>query len=273
MPPEPPAAMPLFVISFNRAAFLRQVCDSYRRLAWPVRLVIHDNGSFDRATLDMLAALAAEGAEIVRHGRIITADDLNLVDATVQAYCRRTGYTGPYVVTDCDIDLSVAQPDVLQLYQELLERFPAAECVGPMLRIADVPRRYTLFGEAMARHIDQFWQHEPKWAQTSLGRVAVLPSVIDTSLAVHRGGSAFRRLKAGLRVYHPYEARHLDWYPQRDATDVYRRSSSPLISHWDNDHHRRAFAGAQHPPQPYRIVVGAPGDLRVVTRSTADNPE
>ncbi len=210
-PAENPAPLPVFVISFNRGAFLRQACESYRRQAWPVRIVIHDNGSDDTGTLSALDEFAAQGLEVVRRGRIASADELNRVDDTVQAFCRREAYAGPYVVTDCDIDLGEASPDALGLYVELLALYPDVACVGPMLRIADIPRSYRLFQEAMQRHIKQFWRRDPLWVETSRGPVAVLPAPFDTTFAVHRGGQSFRRMKPGLRVYHPCEARHLDW--------------------------------------------------------------
>ena len=64
----------------------------------------------------------------------------------------------------------------------------------------------------MNRHIEQFWHRQPLWAETSFGRVAYLDAPIDTTMAMHRAGEPFFRLKQSLRVYEPYEAQHLDWY-------------------------------------------------------------
>jgi hypothetical protein len=64
--------------------------------------------------------------------------------------------------------------------------------------------------------------------------VAVLPALIDTTFALHRAGEPFRRLKSALRVYEPYEARHLDWYRVDDRDDYFSLHSDSAISHWNN---------------------------------------
>jgi hypothetical protein len=150
--------------------------------------------------------------------------------------------------------------------------FEDVECVGPMLTIADVPRSYPLFNRVMQRHVEQFWGREPEWAQLRNGSIAYLRCPIDTTFAVHRVGSAFRRLKHGLRVYHPYEAKHLDWYLSKEEPTKYRETSSPEISHWDNQQELSKFADVLDTTLTYTIVEGQIGSLRSVVRSTLDNP-
>ncbi len=228
-----PQGLPVFVISFNRSEMLKRVIQSYRTLSTPTEVVIHDNGSTDAATQQTLRDLENEGLKVVRRSAISHPDELNLVDETVREYFAENGPERPYVVTDCDIDLSCADDNVLDVYLELLETFPEAECVGPMLRIRDVPTSYSLFTKVMNRHIKQFWRHAPSWVETSQGRVAFQHALIDTTFAVHRAGAKFHRHKKGLRVYEPYEALHLDWYPSQDNS-TYHNSSHPEVSHWDN---------------------------------------
>jgi len=88
----------------------------------------------------------------------------------------------------------------------------------------------------MNRHVEQFWRHVPAITGTSFGPAAVLQATIDTTFALHRAGEPFRRLKAGLRVYEPFEAHHLDWYCDETGAgaSIYSESCSPLISHWNN---------------------------------------
>lgn len=269
-PARPP--LPIVVISYNRADFLLQSIASYRAQTVPVRIVVHDNGSTDPATLAALDELERQGAMVFRRPPIRSADDLNQVDETVQEYSRTQSYAGPYAVTDCDIDLSSARPDALELYLDLLDQFPEIECAGPMLRIADVPRSYALFQQAMERHVSQFWHAEPRFVQTRLGRVAVLHCPFDTTLAIHRAGQPFRRLRKGFRVYHPFEARHLDWYIEIGAEDTYRATSSPHISHWNNANYIRQFGDIEERLLTYKVVEEQGGELRVVQRTTADNP-
>lgn len=270
--PERDLFLPVFIISFNRGDYLTQILDSYIKQDVDLDFVIHDNGSTEPRTLEALSELSAAGFKVYRYGPISAPDELNLVDLSVQRYRAESGYFGPYAVTDCDVDLSEARGDALRTYLELLQQFPDVECVGPMLRIADIPRSYPLFNRVMERHVAQFWHRQPEWVEISTGRIAYLRHAIDTTLAVHRAGSSFRRLKSGLRVYHPFEAKHLDWYMSpRDASE-YQLSSSPLISHWDN-----AAELAKYRSQPdavfiYTLVEGEVGSLRTVTRSTLDHP-
>lgn len=172
----------------------------------------------------------------------------------------RTRASGPYIVSDDDIDLSDADPRAIAIYAELLARFDIA-CVGPMLRIADVPRSYPLYNHMMNRHIGQFWSRRPRWVETAAGRVGVLDAPIDTTFALHRAGEPFRRLKPGLRVYAPYDARHLDWYPI-GAGGGYRDSSSAGISHWNN-----ALSEQQHRSDALRF------ERYFAVRMGADGPE
>ena len=226
--------IPIFVISYNRSSYLTRVIRSYLRLSEHVRIIIHDNGSDHPATLRTLRLFEESGSILVFRSRKIThPDDLNNVNETVSAYFSNWAEPSRYVVTDCDVDMSTASPDALQIFGELLDQFRAAQCVGPMLTIRDIRVDYPLYNNVMNRHIEQFWCQEPEWAMTSKGQVGILRASIDTTFAMHRAGEPFHRLKDGLRVYYPYEARHLDWYENFDNTD-YPSTSSSEISHWSN---------------------------------------
>lgn len=234
--------IPIFIITFNQFSNLGRVIASYRRLSTPVDIIVHDNGSDHPAMLSLLDQLARDDVKVFYNSKISTAADLNNVSLTVEEYFRGKSAPTNYVVTDPDIDLSCADPDSLRVYGELLDAFPSAQCVGPMLRIDDIPRSYPLRAAATDRHIEQFWKHRPKWVTTSWGRVAYQEARIDTTFALHRAGEKFSRLKKGIRVYYPFEAHHLDWYiDEHEATD-----GSFEISHWSKrgliERHRdRAF--------------------------------
>ena len=262
--------IPIVVISYNRGQYLREAISGYLRQETPTRIVIHDNGSDDTLTLDTLRDLEREGFLVFRAGKIDDPNSLNLVNETVSSVICDQNL--PYVVTDCDIDLQTARRDAIALYLELLELRPDVDCVGPMLRIADIPQAYPLFGRVMERHIDQFWHRQPEWIATSIGQVAVLTHKIDTTFAVHRAGTPFRRLKHGLRAYQPFEARHLDWYIEGRLSSAYAATSSPHISHWDDVLAFAEFQDRPVPHQPYYIVDGDVGSLRVLTRYADANP-
>lgn len=227
--------VPVFIISFNRANWLRRCVAACRKLPHAVDIVVHDNGSDDPATVHCLDMLESEGIAVVRRGKIRDSAELNRINDTVAVYFAGRA-AAPYVVTDCDIDMSIAAPDALGVYDELLEMFPDAACVGPMIRIRDIPRHYPLFAHVMNRHIEQFWHRRPEWVSTRHGRAAIQRAPIDTTFALHRAGEPFFRLREGIRVYEPYEARHLDWYLSEVElrAQPYFSSSSDRIAHWSN---------------------------------------
>lgn len=225
---------PVFLISFNRGGMLKQVIAAIRRQTRPTEIIIHDNGSTDPNTLQVLDELEKSGIEVFRYPPITSANDLNQVNETIQAYFSKRGESVRYVVSDCDIDMSVADPRALDVYDELLNNFGSVECVGPMLRIRDIPLNYPLFNRVMNRHIEQFWHSVPTFVQTSVGKIAVLETVIDTTFALHRAGEPFRRLKRAVRVYEPFEALHLDWYITQGEDEFFFDSPGSAISHWNN---------------------------------------
>jgi glycosyltransferase involved in cell wall biosynthesis len=252
--------VPIFIISYNRAAYLRRILEGYRRLAVPIDIIIHDNGSDDPETLEELKRLEDAGIAVVRRPKISHPDQLDEVNLSVRAYFERVGHESRYVVTDCDIDLSIADRGAIEVYSALLDLFPRAECVGPMLRIRDIPTDYALYNHVMNRHIEQFWRLKPRWAAVPQGTVAFIKAQIDTTFALHRAGQPFRRLKQGLRVYEPYEALHLDWYPT-DEDRNYSRSSSSEISHWNNDQQQREYSSVNLRYNKFNYVESADGKL------------
>lgn len=231
------------MISYNRGAMLREVLASYAALSDETEIVVHDNGSDDPETVEILQDLEQSDIRVARGRAISSPDELSTVNDTITSHFGGIP-SSSYVVTDCDIDLSIAAPDALTIYAELLDQFGEASCAGPMLRIRDIPPAYPLFNRAMNRHIEQFWRHPPQWTETSAGRTAVLRAIFDSNFALHRRGEFFRRFKRGIRTYHPYEARHLDWYasPTSASDSGYERTSSDQISHWNNRLHRQAYA-------------------------------
>jgi hypothetical protein len=235
------APTPVFIISFNRGAYLTRVIKSYLRFTRPVDIIIHDNGSTDPATLSLLRSLERQGMEVFYHPAISSPEQLNEVDQTVQAYFRRCLEPLPYVVTDCDIDMSNTPANALDIFEAVLNRFRDLECVGPMLKIRDIPTTYPLFNQVMNRHIEQFWQQRPNFFAFPFGTLAAIRAPIDTTFALHRAGEPFRRLKQGMRVYAPFEARHLDWYLDSAQENSYADSASEEISHWNQSEQLRQY--------------------------------
>lgn len=266
---DPRWRLPVVLISFNRGPMLRKVVEGYRRQTVPVDVFVHDNGSEDPETVRVLAELEREGVVVFRRAAISSPEDLNLVDESVQAVFRDRP-ASPYAVSDCDVSIADSSERTLETYLQVLADRPELDCVGPMLRIDDVPTTYPLYSAMMNRHIGRFWSREPQLSTVAGRPFAYQAAPIDTTLAVYRAGEPYRRLRKGARLYFPYDARHLDWYPD-EHQDAYRQSADgSTISNWSNPARERASRFTTMESSEYRTVVEGPdGGLVVETRSVA----
>ncbi|WP_331288714.1 MULTISPECIES: hypothetical protein [Methylobacteriaceae] len=250
---------PIFIITFNQSEWLKRSIASYRALASEIDLIVHDNGSDKPEMMDLLANLEKEGVVVNRGPKITKAEELDNVNISIAKYFDGEFPPIPYVVTDPDIELSDCDPALLSVFGELLSRFHWAHCVGPMLRIDDIPTSYPGRITAINKHIDQFWRHKPTWIKTEWGRVAYIRAPVDTTFALHRAGHMFRRLRRGVRVYNPFEARHLDWYIEKGGV----LQTATNISHWANPDmiNRVKSAKFEGGSRDFFRVSGAPGAL------------
>lgn len=225
---------PIFIISYNRGNYIKQIINGYKEQDRPVDIIIHDNGSDDLITKKILADVEKQGIQVHYKEKIQSADDLVNVSETINDYFYDWSEPQEYIVTDCDIDLSVAQKNTISIYSALLHKFRTIDCVGPMLTIADIPKAYSLRNKALNRHIMQFWHKEPIKLNYNGHEIFYIHAPIDTTFALYRAGSDYQRLRQGLRLYNPFEAKHLDWYIV-DESNSYSQTSSDQISHWNND--------------------------------------
>lgn len=228
--------LPIFLISFNRGRVLQETIESLRIQERPIDIIVNDFGSDNSETTRVLDDLEQNGICIYRREKIKSADELNSVDDVVQDHMQRIGEMRNYAVSDCDINFATSSSNSITIFEKLLDRFSHVDCVGPMLRISDIPRDYPLYERVMNRHIEQFWRQRPVWVSLDEQRVPCLPSPFDTTFAIHRAGSSFKRFKKGLRLYAPYDAMHMDWYLTEDSfwKSEYLNSSDENISHWNN---------------------------------------
>jgi len=222
--------VPIFIIHFNRGSMLRKVIASYQMQSVPTEIIVHDNGSDGPDTLVHLAELEAAGIKIFRRSKISNVRELANVNETITEVLATRG-DAPYVVTDCDVQL--LDPGALAVYLELLAAAPQAVMVGPMLRIEDLDPAFPLYNDVYNWNIAQFWRKSPCFTKIGNKSVAYQPADIDTTFAVLRPHQKFERLQPGLRVYAPYDARHLDWYAE-ELVDEYRSSAGSNISHYSN---------------------------------------
>lgn len=229
--------IPIFIITCDRLKVLEQSIQSYyKNIKTPFEIVIIDFGSTFVPTMKYLTLLQYEGKKIYREDKIIHNSDLNKIDAIIQDYFSDHPASN-YVVTDPDIALDDVESDILDVYSYMLERLPAIDVVGPMLRIDDIPDYYPKKQKVISNSLHVDFHSKPVNTITNeIKDIRFIFAPIDTTFAMSRAGTRWMRLKRGIRILAPYSARHLDWYIDPDDLSpdqmYYKEHASRKIAHW-----------------------------------------
>jgi hypothetical protein len=144
---------------------------------------------------------------------------------------------GPYVVTDPDIvPVEECPDDALEMFADVLERYPNIDKVGFGLKIDDLPDHYR-FKEQVQSYEGRYWEREVE--------PGLYEAPIDTTFALHRAGTGYQRDRC-LRTGPPYVARHTSWYsdsenlPEEELYYAARARSD--TTHWTGEALPAAFA-------------------------------
>lgn len=214
-----------------------------RRRALPIFVICRGGKS-------RLPAAAAAYARQSMATEIIPLKAGNDLSRAIHGHFRRWGEPARYAVADDSIDFSIASSDALALYDEFLDRFPAAGGVGPMLRISDIPRSHPAFARIVSAEIAAHWCRPPLWHETSFGRVAFARSSLAGTFALYRAGEKYAGPGEGLRVHYPFEARKLGW---RSVTST-SGNIGPVAERY------------------HTVQYGTDGRLAAVERRVSENP-
>jgi hypothetical protein len=170
------------------------------------------------------------------NGRIIHPRHLNyFVGHAIQGYFKNHPASN-YIVTDPDIALDNVDGDILDVYSYLLKALPEIRVVGPMLRIDDIPDYYQHKERARAGHFQNFWSRKVNDIKYKNKVIKYIYSKIDTTFAMNKAGTHWKRLQESIRTMSPYLARHLDWYVNsKNLTpdqEYYIKHASKAVAHW-----------------------------------------
>ena len=199
--------LPIFVSCGNFGQRLQSIATSYRRQSMATELILIDGGAGGDETQAAISRLQQEGAQVRVIDPGTPEQQARSLEHIIRQHFKHWGEPKRFAVASAAVDFSGAPPDAFDLYDELLDRFPDVDGVGPMLRIQDLPRDHPALNHEIASH----WSHEPTWCETSLARVAVTRSDLTGSFAICRADAGYLAPKSGLRVYHPFDARNLEW--------------------------------------------------------------
>jgi len=254
--------LPIFVITFQRLSVLKTSLASWRvcLARTPYQLVFCDMNSSYPPLKQFLQEQKRQGAAVYFNK---TNDPFRNVHNNIKHYfARRTGANRPkfFVVTDPDVQLDRVPAHCLEVYKHLLNLNPKVECVGPMLRIDDIPAAYPLKAKVMERH-GHIWRRPTKQAKYGAHPVAYVQFPIDTTFGMYRAHprtpphfrfqNGRRDTKPSLRVKAPYAARHLDWYilgndKMKEDQKTYMKQASN-VAHWGAQWLRKRPALAARP--------------------------
>ncbi len=227
----------LFIISYNRLEVLKESMSHFKKIFSQENIFLIDKGSDYPPLIDYYNKLEKEGMHIIYSDPMIAGPDgpggLNDLHIEIDKYKDKFDY---YAVTDPDISLEGCDDDILNIYSQLLDRYAEIDIVGPMLKIDDIPKEYPPREWCFRRHVDQFWSKKPEKVELNKKDVYFQKAKIDSTFGLLRSSKSFVRLLDGIRVYTPYEAKHLDWYilPTAITKDQqhYMDNSNELISNW-----------------------------------------
>jgi len=229
--------IPIFIISCDRLEALKESIQSYYDcIKTPFEIVVMDFGSGYEPTLKYLKSLEQKGTKVYWREKIVNKRHFSTpVDEVIQNFFGNHPKNN-YVVTDPDIVLDNTDGDILEVYARLLEILPEYYIVGPMLRIDDLPDHYPLKEEVVFGGWETFYHsREVNTIQYKGKPVKYVFVMIDTTFAMNRAGTHWRRHRRAARVLPPYGARHLEWYlDPKDLTpdqEYYMKHASRGITH------------------------------------------
>jgi len=228
--------IPIFIITCNRLEVLKQSIKSYHDcIKTPHEIVIVDFGSTYEFTIEFLRDLERRGIKVYRNNRIRHLEDLNYIDHNIQDYFKNHPASN-YVVTDPDVELDNVEGDILDIYGYLLEALPRIVAVGPMLKIDDIPDHYHNKRKVQVGHYRGFWSKKINSIKYKRKTIKFIYCSIDTTFAMNRAKTHWKRLQKSIRTMSPYSARHLDWYldPKNLTPDqeYYIKYASRAVAHW-----------------------------------------
>lgn len=231
--------VPIFVLVRDRVSSLRMSLASYdRSLRTGFEIIILDHFSSYPPMMQYLEGLKQRNTTVISLKKRSWAEALGEVDMIAQEYLDRHPEVGYYVITDPDIAFLRSLPDVLLFYAAVLQSCPAITVIGPSLQISDIPSSYTgqFNGNAVYDWEKKFWKDVPNIATWNGVGYHVTFAPIDTTFAMRRRNTHFRRLDAPcLRAYAPYGAVHVDWYfnsTNQTADKAYYTKHSSDVNNW-----------------------------------------
>ena len=229
--------IPIFIIVHNQYEILKRSLASFEKyIDHPKQFVFHNTNSQYQPTLDFLASRKQQG-DIVYNTNV---NHHLTVRETIADYLSKHPECEYFILTDPDIELQDSPGNIIDVYKYLINKYKVF-CVGSWLRVDDIPESYPKRDEVY-RVYKPYYTHDKKiqerFNDTEFS-VSVAP--IDTTFQLIRakGFKASEHFPHDkiIRVFEPYNARHLDWYVDPNNMlpgQKFCSENATVISHWNN---------------------------------------
>jgi hypothetical protein len=194
--------LPVFIVSHNEASHLQRMISSCRRQDRAVEIAIFDDGSDDPETVALVSRLERDGVSVHRRGHDDPPELWQRVNNALDAFFRDWAEPSRYAVTRCDVDFSTAGVAALDLYDDLLDRFPRSDSVGPA--IADFPSEQAGVETVVNGRVAAAAKRAPGAAAIAPWRCTVVDGGFDLGFAVYRAGKPLLATMKSLRVNDPH---------------------------------------------------------------------
>jgi GT2 family glycosyltransferase len=230
--------IPIFIIVHNHYDMLKRSLASYEKfIDHPKQFVFHNTNSVYQPTLDFLEERRKKG-DLVYH----TNDNHHLtVRNTISDYLSKNPDCEYFVLTDPDVELQQSPGNIIDAYIYLINKYNRF-CVGCWHRTDDIPDYYPLKSQVHKGYTNRYYNENQKIQEHFNGidfSISIAP--IDTTFQLIRSknfsiNERFPHVDC-IRVFEPYNARHLDWYiDPSNLTDCQKfcRDNATNVSHWNN---------------------------------------
>lgn len=194
--------LPLFIVSCNDAGKLQRMIALCRRQDRPVEIVIYDDGSDEPDAIALLHRLERDGLTVYHRSHDDASELWQRVNKAVFAFFRDWAEPSRYAVTRCDLDFSRASTAALDLYDDLLDRFPRADSAGPAsgARAAGKSGVETVVNGRAGSAAER----TPGARAIAPWRCAILDGGFELGFAVYRAGRPLLPTMKSLRVCDPH---------------------------------------------------------------------
>ncbi len=194
--------LPVLVVSHNEAGNLQRMIASCRRQDRAVEIAVYDDGSDDPETIALLNRLERDGVWVHRRGHDDPPELWQRVNSALDAFFRDWAEPSRYAVTSCSVAFSTAGTAALDLYDDLLDRFPRADSVGPA--IAKLASERAGVETVVNGRVASAANRMPGAAAIAPWRCIVVDGGFDLGFAVYRAGKPLLATMKSLRVSDPH---------------------------------------------------------------------